>query len=184
MRLICAEVVDEIKQAHPSRTVSFEGNGDLRGEWDPDRVEQVVSNLVGNAIVHGADPIVVTSRAPEDGVVTTVHNLGPPIPETVIPTLFEPFTRAGQEVADGHEGLGLGLYIVTRLTQALGGDRAGAEAGTQRVLAESKRVKIPNMLTASPQDVEQRVKEGFLGLLGQGAAADEMIKLGRAAAGR
>lgn len=70
------------------------------------------------------------------------------------------------------------------LTQALGGDRAGAEAGTQRVLAESKRAKIPNMLTASPQDVQQRVKEGFLGLLGQGAAADEMIKLGRAAAGR
>jgi 2-keto-3-deoxy-L-rhamnonate aldolase RhmA len=70
------------------------------------------------------------------------------------------------------------------LTQALGGDRAGAEAGTQKVLAESKRVKIPNMLTASPQDVQQRVKEGFLGLLGQGAAADEMIKLGRAVAGR
>jgi 2-keto-3-deoxy-L-rhamnonate aldolase RhmA len=70
------------------------------------------------------------------------------------------------------------------LTQALGGDRAGAEAGTQKVLAESKRVKIPNMLTASPEDVEQRVKEGFLGLLGQGAAAEQMIKRGRAASGR
>ena len=51
-------------------------------------------------------------------------------------------------------------------------------------VAESKRVKIPNMLTASPQDVQQRVKEGFLGLLGQGATADEMIKIGRQAAGR
>ena len=70
------------------------------------------------------------------------------------------------------------------LTQALGGDRAGGEAGTQRVLAESKRTKLPNMLTASPQDVEQRVREGFLGLLGQGPAADEMIKAGRLAAGR
>jgi len=70
------------------------------------------------------------------------------------------------------------------LTQALGGDRAGGEAGTQRVLAESKRTKLPNMLTASQQDVEQRVKEGFLGLLGQGPAADEMIKAGRIAAGR
>jgi 2-keto-3-deoxy-L-rhamnonate aldolase RhmA len=70
------------------------------------------------------------------------------------------------------------------LTQALGGDRAGGEAGTQKVLAESKRVKIPNMLTASPQDVEQRVKEGFLALLGNGTSADEMIRLGRAAAGR
>jgi len=70
------------------------------------------------------------------------------------------------------------------LTQALGGDQAGGEAGTQKVLAESKRVKIPNMLTASPQDVEQRVKEGFLALLGNGTSADEMIRLGRAAAGR
>jgi hypothetical protein len=40
------------------------------------------------------------------------------------------------------------------------------------------------MLTASPQDVVQRVKEGFLGLLGSGASADEMIAIGRAAAGR
>jgi 2-keto-3-deoxy-L-rhamnonate aldolase RhmA len=70
------------------------------------------------------------------------------------------------------------------LTQALGGDRAAGEAGTQKVLAESKRVGLPNMLTASPADVQQRVKEGFLGLLGQGAAAEEMIKTGRQAGGR
>jgi len=70
------------------------------------------------------------------------------------------------------------------LTQALGGDRAAGEAGTQKVLAESKRAKLPNMLTASPQDVQQRVKEGFLGLLGQGPAADAMITAGRQAAGR
>ena len=70
------------------------------------------------------------------------------------------------------------------LTQALGGDRAAAEAGTQKVLAEAKRAKLPDMLTANAQDVAQRVKEGFLALLMQGAAADEAITLGRAAAGR
>ena len=70
------------------------------------------------------------------------------------------------------------------LTQALGGDRAGAEAGTQQVLVETKRVKIANMLTANAKDVETRVKEGFLALLMQGAQADEAIKIGRAAAGR
>jgi 2-keto-3-deoxy-L-rhamnonate aldolase RhmA len=70
------------------------------------------------------------------------------------------------------------------LTQALGGDRAGGEAGTQKVLVETRRAKLPNMLTASPQDVQKRVREGFLGLLGQGPAADEMIKAGRQAAGR
>ena len=70
------------------------------------------------------------------------------------------------------------------LAQALGGDRAGAEAGTQQVLVETKRVKIANMLTANAKDVETRVKEGFLALLMQGAQADEAIKIGRAAAGR
>ena len=70
------------------------------------------------------------------------------------------------------------------LSQALGGDRAGAEKGTQAILAETKRTKLVNMLTASQKDVEQRVKEGFLALLMQGPTADDTIRLGRAAAGR
>jgi 2-keto-3-deoxy-L-rhamnonate aldolase RhmA len=70
------------------------------------------------------------------------------------------------------------------ITQALGGDRAKGEAATQQVLAETKRAKIPNMITANTQDVEKRIKDGFLGLLMQGAQADEAIKIGRAAAGR
>jgi 2-keto-3-deoxy-L-rhamnonate aldolase RhmA len=70
------------------------------------------------------------------------------------------------------------------LAQALGGDRAGAEAGTQQVLVETQRVKLANMLTANAKDVETRVKEGFLALLMNGPGADEAIKIGRAAAGR
>lgn len=70
------------------------------------------------------------------------------------------------------------------LAQALGGDRAGAEAGTQQVLVETTRAGLANMLTANSQDVEKRVKEGFLALLMNGPAADEAIKIGRAAAGR
>jgi len=70
------------------------------------------------------------------------------------------------------------------LTQALKGDRAAAEAGNQAVLAETKRVKLVNMLTADIKDVGQRVKEGFLGLLAMGADTDAVLKAGRAAAGR
>jgi 2-keto-3-deoxy-L-rhamnonate aldolase RhmA len=70
------------------------------------------------------------------------------------------------------------------LAQALGGDREGAEAGTQKVLAEAKRAKLVDMLTFTAQDAEKRVKEGFLALLTQGANADEAIKVGRAVAGR
>lgn len=70
------------------------------------------------------------------------------------------------------------------LTQALKGDRQAAEAGTQKILAETKRVKLVNMLTATTQDVEKRVTEGFLGLLVQGQNLDEAITMGRAVAGR
>ena len=88
-----------------------------------------------------------------------------------------------KEIAD-LPGLSILACGIGSLSAALGGDRAGAERGTQQVLEETKRVKIANMLTANAKDVEQRVKEGFLALLMQGAQADEEIKIGRAAAGR
>ena len=65
------------------------------------------------------------------------------------------------------------------LRGALKGDAAAAEAGVQQVLTETKRAKLPNMLTATTQDVEQRLKEGFLGILAQGQDPDEAIKIGR-----
>ena len=82
------------------------------------------------------------------------------------------------------KGLSILACGIGSLAQALGGDRAGAEAGTQQVLAETKRLKLANMLPASVKDVEQRIKEGFSAILGQGTQADEMITIGRAAAGR
>lgn len=88
-----------------------------------------------------------------------------------------------KEIAD-LPGISILACGIGSLAAALGGDRAGAEAGTQQVLVETKRVKIANMLTANAKDVEQRVKEGFLALLMMGAQADEAIKIGRAAAGR
>ncbi len=88
-----------------------------------------------------------------------------------------------KEIAD-LKGLSILACGIGSLAQALGGDRAGAEAGTQQVLAETRRVKIANMLPANVKDVEQRIKEGFSAILGQGPQADEMIKIGRAAASR
>ena len=61
---------------------------------------------------------------------------------------------------------------------------AGAEAGTQKILAAAKTAKLADMLTAGVRDIEQRVKEGFLALLMQGPTADEAIKIGLKAAGR
>jgi citrate lyase beta subunit len=88
-----------------------------------------------------------------------------------------------KEIAD-LKGLSVLACGIGSLAQALGGDRAGAEAGTQQVLVETRRAKLANMLTANSQDVDKRVKEGFLALLMNGPTADEAITIGRAAAGR
>ena len=69
------------------------------------------------------------------------------------------------------------------LTQALG-DREAGEAGNQEVLAQAKRAGLPDMITANAGNVEQRIEEGFLGLLMNGPDADAHIEIGRAAAGR
>ncbi len=61
---------------------------------------------------------------------------------------------------------------------------AGAEAGTQKILAATRSAKLADMLTANAKDIEQRVKEGFLALLMQGPTSDDTIKLGLKAAGR
>ena len=86
----------------------------------------------------------------------------------------------GKDVADigGYSVLACGIGS---LTGALKGDRVAAEKSNQALLGETKRVKLVNMITASKDDVAQRVKEGFLGLL---VPNDEVIKVGRAAAGR
>ncbi|MDE0357598.1 MAG: aldolase/citrate lyase family protein [Gammaproteobacteria bacterium] len=70
------------------------------------------------------------------------------------------------------------------LTGALGGDREAAEQGNQAVLAEATRTGLADMITANAGDIEQRVGEGFLGLLMQVGGAEEAIRLGRQAAGR
>ena len=87
------------------------------------------------------------------------------------------------EIADT-PGISILACGIGSLTRALGGDREAAEAGNQEVLAHAKRVGIPDMITANASNIAQRVEEGFLALLMQGPTADEVIEIGRAAAGR
>ena len=76
-------------------------------------------------------------------------------PSTIRRGVLAAVAAAGQ-IAD-LKGLSVLACGIGSLRQALKGDAAAAEAGTQTVLVETKRTKLPNMLTASPQDVQQRV---------------------------
>lgn len=96
----------------------------------------------------------------------------------------DPGALAEAEAIANLEGYSILACGIGSLTQAFGGDRAAAEAGNQKILAETRRTKLVNMLTATARDVEERVRQGYLALIAQGSAASEAIRLGRAAAQR
>ncbi|MFE8599753.1 PAS domain-containing sensor histidine kinase [Archangium violaceum] len=112
--------LEELEVTHPGRIVLSHAPGSYTGQWDPDRLAQVVSNLVGNALQHGARDTPVEVRLEHEGstFVLSVHNQGPPIPEALLPHVFDPFFRANDHP---RQGLGLGLYIVQQLILAHGG---------------------------------------------------------------
>ena len=96
----------------------------------------------------------------------------------------DPDSLARIEETANVPGIGILACGIGSLTGALGGDREAAEAGNQKVLAEAKRIRAVDMITANSNDVSGRVEEGFLALLMRGAGADEAIQIGRVAAGR
>ena len=112
--------VEELREAHPSREIGAEIARELCAPCDRLRVSQLVSNLVRNALQHGgprAGVRVSLTRAPVPGATSLiVENQGPPIPEEVRATLFEPFARGARA-----HGPGLGLYLVRELVASLGG---------------------------------------------------------------
>jgi signal transduction histidine kinase len=119
---LCRVVVDELAGAGADHRITLDLKGDFVGSWDADRLAQVVSNLVANAIEHGVPNapihIVGDGTAPER-VVLRVTNKGG-IPEDVLPILFDPF-RGGKQRPERTHGLGLGLYITEQIVRGHGG---------------------------------------------------------------
>jgi PAS domain S-box-containing protein len=116
---IAQGVIDEFRDAQPDREVRLEVRGDPRGAWDPGRIAQAISNLVGNAVAYGAraTPVRVTIDSDSADATLKINNAGPPIPDALMPILFEPFRRGTQQRAT-RSGLGLGLYIVRQIVSA------------------------------------------------------------------
>lgn len=126
---VVSNAVEELQLTHPERSISCEIHGDLRGEWDRDRMAQLASNLVANAIQHGRDPVTCVAADRNGEVTLVVTNRGAPIPPEAQATLFEPFRRPVK--ADERQGMGLGLYIVAEIVRAHGGT-VTVESGDDR----------------------------------------------------
>ena len=117
------KVVDEHRLAEQDRAIEIETSGELTGDFDADRIEQMLGNLLGNALQHSPRGTAVTVSASGDGkqLTVSVRNAGEPIPEELQSKLFLPLQR-GSSGGDGRRGIGLGLYIVREIVRGHGGE--------------------------------------------------------------
>jgi signal transduction histidine kinase len=122
---VCAVEIDGLQTAHPDRVISFNANGNLRGLWDGGRIQQVLSNLLKNALDYGARDSAIEVRATglEQQVLLTVSNQGSPIPPATLTNIFEPLRRgsSGHDRPETDTNLGLGLFIAQQIARSHGG---------------------------------------------------------------
>lgn len=112
--LIFRQVLDEIEISHPEHAFEFEVTGDARAELDPDRIAQVLGNLLSNAVSYSAPEsrIRVELRGDASSISFTVHNVGSVIPPERLGDIFQPMQQVTPGAGRGHRSVGLGLYIV------------------------------------------------------------------------
>ena len=116
---VCRSVIADAAIVYPNRQIVLDVHDDPVGEWDGERLRQVVRNLIENALEHGKPdtPVEVSLIDSGHGAVLSVINRGPPIPDELRAHLFEPFRRRSSK----GRGVGLGLYIVKRIVETHGG---------------------------------------------------------------
>jgi signal transduction histidine kinase len=120
---VCAEELEQIRATYPERAVDLDVTGDCRGSWDPDRMQQLLNNLVLNALHYGEPhaTIHVAVRSSESDLRLSVANEGKPIDGDTLAHIFEPLRRGQNGAAANKSGLGLGLYIASEIAKAHGG---------------------------------------------------------------
>ena len=150
---VCHEVVAEF-----ATPIGVEIAGDVRGIWDRDRLAELLSNIVGNAIEHAEPGTPLTMLAFPDGadVVVEISNRGKPIPREVLPTIFEPFRRARQREKSASGNLGLGLYIAKQIVISHGGtiNARCLDGTTTFTIRLPCRLPVAQPATVDVEDVE------------------------------
>jgi len=147
---ICQEIAEEFRTAHPDRPISLGTQGDCRGQWDGARIQQLVSNLLGNAVQHGYRGTAIelaVNGTDVDAVTVSIRNRGPVIAEWRHRLIFDPLTRGVNPETDANDyqrtSLGLGLYIVQEIATAHGGS---VTVTSNEVDGTTFRVDLPRHL--------------------------------------
>jgi signal transduction histidine kinase len=129
-KALARDVLEEVRLNNGTRVLHLETVGDTRAHWDADRIAQVLTNLIVNALKYGDRdaPIAVTiDGTAEQWITLSVHNDGPPILPALRDQLFEPMQRGDpsspeqRERSSGVRSVGLGLFIVKNIVEGHGG---------------------------------------------------------------
>ncbi|MBA3461831.1 MAG: HAMP domain-containing histidine kinase [Deltaproteobacteria bacterium] len=124
--------IADLARTAPRNQFALLGASELKGVWDPDRLNQVAASLLSNAVRHGLEggPISIVMSQSEGTTTITVHNevREGPIPPAELETFFEPYRRGSDAPTGG--GLGLGLYIVREIVRAHGGSVTAESAAS------------------------------------------------------
>lgn len=123
---ICQSAVDELAIAHPGAQIEFTEICQVIGQFDPSRMAQMFSNLIGNAVRHGDSqhPVNVALSVDGENAIFFVQNHGEPIPASALPSLFDPegrYSRYVQSKPGVSSGLGLGLFIAAQIVEGHSG---------------------------------------------------------------
>lgn len=125
------------------------------GTWDPERLDQVFTNLIANALKYdpSGQPVRVVARTGEQQVTVQVVDAGIGIPAADVPTLFQPFVRARNAVAHGMGGIGLGLYIARDIVA-----RHGGQIALESVEGKGTTVTVTLPLTGGPSPPPEQAR--------------------------
>ncbi|MEA3085029.1 MAG: hypothetical protein QOC89_2726, partial [Paraburkholderia sp.] len=120
---VFADETDQLRAAHPDRPIVLEAPANLRGVWDGLRLQQLLGNLVVNALRYGAPdaPVRVVMTGDGTEIRFEVRNRGTPIDPALLPRLFDPLQRGPDAGSRKGANLGLGLYIARQIAVAHGG---------------------------------------------------------------
>jgi signal transduction histidine kinase len=159
MDQICRLAFDEIRAVHPERVFKLQISGDLHGRFDAERFQQVLSNLLNNAIQHGErnQPITLSAHGDAEKVTVQVRNHGRTIPPDQLQVIFNPLVQIPSALIDEDSAhstsLGLGLYIAREIVLMHGGTMDAESSGKDGTVFSArlpKRASKPASGHAAP----------------------------------
>jgi len=160
VRKVCEEALEAVRASYPEREFVQQFSGRLDAQADAPRLHQALSNLLNNAVQHGARhaPIFLRAIGDDLAIIVKVSNAGKPITARALQVIFEPLVQAPNAPDEPHErsktSLGLGLFIVREIVRGHGGEvtvESSTEAGTVFTMTLPRQTE-----TAAASEVDQR----------------------------